>query len=454
MRTAAGVMLVVGLLAAAGMPARGQEPVDRLATALAEAYRTSPDLEAARARVRAVAEQVPQALAGFRPQLFTSGSIDAITGRSRAEAGPETDLDNVGVSTALSLRQNLYAGGGTRAAVRAAEARLRAETLRLTDTTQNIFLQAVEAYTAVWRDRHVRRLAERNRERLMRHLEATRDRFQVGEVTRTDVAQAEARLEQARAEVERATADVVASQARFLRVVGRPAADPLADPTELRDLPASLEEALARIPHHPLVQAAEADLAAARAGVDVAFAALLPSVDAEASLAYADDPSAPVDWQRSASVRLAVRVPLYQGGGEYARVREARRQVEAAERALEATRREVERRVRTAWERLRAAGAALRAFEAQVQANRVALEGVQQEAMVGARTVLDVLDAEQELFQSEVNLVRARGDRILAGYELAAALGELEPARLGLDLTPYDPEAYAQTARQRLFGLE
>ncbi len=455
MRESVGIILAAWVLAAPmAAVAEATEPVDRLATALEETWRTNPDLEAARARLRAVAEGVPQALAGFRPRLFVNGSVDATTGRSKSETGVETDLDNGGASAALSLRQNLYAGGGTTAAVRAAEATLEAERFRLVDTTQNVFLAAVEAYVAVWRDRHVLRLARRNRDRLVRHLEATRDRFRVGEVTRTDVAQAEARLEQAKAEVERARADVAAAEARFLRTVGRPAAEALAEPAEPADLPAKLDDALARTDGHPLIRAAAADLRAAAAGVDAAFAVLLPSLDAEATLAYADDPSSLVDWQRSATVRLSVTVPLFQGGGEYARVREARRSREAARRALDSVRREVQRRARTAWERLRAARAATRAFEAQVAANRVALEGVQQEAMVGARTVLDVLDAEQELFQSEVNLVRARGDRILAGYELLAALGELRPGRLGLAGTVPDPTDYARRVRGRLFGLD
>ncbi len=455
MRETVGILFAAWVLMAA-LPVEAQEtaPVERLKGALEETWRSNPDLEAARARLRAVAERVPQALAGFRPRLFASGNVDATTGRSRSETGVETDLDNAGAGAALSVRQNLYAGGGTTAAVRAAEATLEAERLRLVDTTQNVFLAAIEAYVAVWRDRHVLRLALRNRDRLVRHLEATRDRFRVGEVTRTDVAQAEARLEQAKAEVERARADVVASEARFLRTVGRPPAEVLADPAEPEDLPTELDDALARTDGHPLIRAAAADLRAAEAGIDVAFAALLPSLDAEATLAYADDPSSLVDWQRSASVRLSVTVPLFQGGGEYARVREARRNLEAARRALDSVRREVRRRAHTAWERLRAARAAMRAFEAQVAANRVALEGVQQEAMVGARTVLDVLDAEQELFQSEVNLVRARGDRILAGYELLAALGELVPERLGLAGTVSDPADYARRARGRLFGLD
>lgn len=452
---------LVGALAAACLVgalrvAAAQEgpPVADLNSALAEAYRTSPELEAARARVRAAAERIPQALAGFRPSLFLRGSVESVTGSAETSFGTRSDLDNTASAAALAVQQNLYAGGGTTAAVRAAEAGFEAERLRLLDSTQNVLLSAVEAYVAVWRDRDVLRLSEANRERLRRHLQATRDRFQVGEVTRTDVAQAEARLEQARAEVERATAQLRTSEATFRRVIGRPPAERLGEPAGPAELPTTLGEALARVDDHPLVRAALMDLEAARAGRRQALAGLLPRVDLEANLAVADDPTTQLDWQRSASLRLGVSVPIWQGGAQHARVREAGQQVQAAQRAVDAARREVARRVRTAFEQLRATEAAIRAVEAQVRANRVALRGVEQEAAVGARTVLDVLDAEQELFRSQVDLVRARADRITAAYGLAAALGRLLPGELGPAVEPYDPAPYARQARRRLFGLE
>ncbi len=429
-------------------------PVADLASALAEAYRTSPELEAARAGVRAAAERIPQALAGFRPGLFLQGSVESVRGDAETVFGTRSDLDNTASAAALALRQNLYAGGATTAAVRAAEAGFEAERMRLRDSTQNVLLSAVEAYVGVWRDRDVLRLSEANRERLERHLQATRDRFQVGEVTRTDVAQAEARLEQAKAEVQRAIAQLRASEATFRRVVGRPPAARLATPRGPAGLPEELGEALARVDDHPLVRAALMDLEAARAARRQALAGLLPQVDLEASLSVVDDPTTQLDWQRSARVRLGVSVPLWQGGAVHARVREAARRVEAAQRAVDAARREVARRVRTAFERLRATEAAIRAVEAQVRANRVALRGVEQEAAVGARTVLDVLDAEQELFRSRVDLVRARADRITAAYGLAAALGRLLPGEMGPVVEPYDPRPYAERARRRLFGLE
>ncbi len=416
---------------------------------LAQAYRDSPELAAARARFEAAVERVGQALSGFRPRLFVEGQVDAQAG----QAG-RADLDRAGASVALVVSQNLYAGGGTRAAVAAADEAVAAERARLLDAEQNVLLQAVRAYVATWRDRRVLELARTNQRRLARQLQATRDRFEVGEVARTDVAQAEARLARAQADVERARAELAASEAEFARVIGIQVPEELADPQLAGGLPADLEQTLAATERHPLVVAAEAEVARAERAADQAFAALLPSLDLNASLRYADDPAPATDWQRDARVELRLRVPLYQGGGEYARVREQRRRIEAARRRLDQVRREVRRRAASAWERLTASRAAVRALESEVEANRIALEGVQQEALVGARTVLDVLDAEQELFRARVDLARARADEVLASYELQAAVGGLLADRLGLDVPVYDPRAYERRQRGRWWGLE
>lgn len=444
--TAVALALLAGLVASAAIAA---EPVNTLRQALEATYAENPELDAARARLRAVDENVPQALAGFRPRVFVDGNADAVSGQT--DLG---DLDRKGVGVALSLRQNLYAGGGTEAAVRRAEQQVRAERGRLFATEQQVLLAAVEAYSATWRDRAVLDFARNNRDRIARQLQATRDRFSVGEVSRTDVAQAEARLSRARADVEQALADLAASTAEFRRVIGRDPADPLAEPEVYEGLPGSLEEALARAENHPAVVAARFDLEAARAAVDEAAAGLRPTLDLRADASYASEPSASLDWQRSGSVGLQLSVPLYEGGAVYARVRQARQTVTQRQRDLDAVTREVQRQVASAWEALRATGAAISAFEAQVRANRIALEGVRQEALVGTRTVLDVLDAEQELFDSQVSLVRAQRDRVVASYRLASAIGELGAARLGLAVELYEPEAYYQRQRTRLFGLE
>ncbi len=421
---------------------------ETLSDALKLTYERNPDLEAARARLRAVVEQVPQALAGFRPQFFVDGLAESVRGQSKLA---DSDRDTYG-ATARVL-QNLYAGGGTTAAVARAEANVRAERARLYVTEQEVLLQAVAAYTAVVRDREVLRIAINNAERLKQHLAATKDRFEVGEVARTDVAQAQARYARGLADVESARADLASSVTEYRRVVGQEPGELTTVPA-LESLPESLEEAYALADKHPSIEAARYQLTAARQAVLEARAGLLPSVDLEGRLSYTEEPTALVDWQREARLGVSVSIPLYQGGAVYARVREARQTVTRFQRELDSAVRRVQKQVGEAWERLMAAAELIRAFEAQVKANRIALEGVQEENLVGTRTVLDVLDAEQELFDSRTGLVRATQAHVLASYQLKSAIGQLTAVDLGLEVEVYEPDRYYERNRARLFGLE
>jgi len=438
-------MAVAGIsLAAPG----GGAGAETLSDALELTYQRNPDLEAARARLRAVVEQVPQALAGFRPRIFLDGSAAVVRGQNELA---DVDRDTYGASA--RVLQNLYAGGGTTAAVARAEASVRAERARLYVTEQEVLLQAVAAYTAVVRDREVLRIAISNAERLKQHLAATRDRFEVGEVARTDVAQARARYSRALADVEAARADLASSETEYRRVVGQEPGE-LSTVPALEALPATLEEAYALSDKHPLIEAARYQLTAAREAVQEARAGLLPTVDLEGRLTYTEEPTATIDWQREARIGVNVSIPLYQGGAAYARVRQARQTVTRTRRELDSAVRRVQKQVGEAWERLMAAAELIRAFEAQVEANEIALEGVQEENLVGTRTVLDVLDAEQELFDSRTGLVRATQAHVQASYQLKSAIGQLTAYELGLEVELYEPDRYYEQNRARLFGLE
>lgn len=418
-----------------------------LQDAFVAAYLTSPRIEAGRARLRQANELVPQALSGWRPQVFLDGGIEGVDA--------ETDIGSANRTSpqaSLSVRQNLYAGGGTVAATNQAENQVQAERQRLVALEQTVLLDVVDAYTAVWRDQSVLELALNNEQRLRRQLEATRDRFSVGEVARTDVAQAEARLARARADIETAKADLAASRALYKRVVGEEPRN-LKEPAALKRLPRSLADAQAIAAANPEIIAATFDLYAARDAVDVQLADLLPSLDLQAESSYADQPSSQLRWQRQNAVGLNLSIPLYQGGGEYAEVRQSRQRARELRDQLEESYRTVQQAVNASWDRLLAAEASIEAFREEVRANRIALEGVEQEALVGARTVLDVLDAEQELFTSEVNLVRAVREEILASYQVKQAVGELTVANLALPVEPYDPAVEYRAARTRLFGL-
>lgn len=422
-----------------------------LREALVTTYLTSPQLESGRSELRQVDELVPQALSGYRPSLFLNGDLTAEKTTARA-LNNVVRQDRSGKSVNLTLRQNLYSGGGTQAQVSQAENQVRAQRARLYGLEQQVMLDAVDAYTAAYRDQVVLDLALNNEERLKRQLEATRDRFEVGEVARTDVAQAEARLSRARADVEQAKADLASSRAFYERVVGE-APSKLEEPKVLRELPKTETETRAIAAQNPDIIAATFDLYAARDNVDVQFSSLLPSLDLQGVLEYADQPTANTEWGRTALFGLNLSVPLYQGGGEYSRVRESRQRVRQQRDNLESAQRSVQELVTASWERLLAATAAIDAFQAEVRANQIALEGVEQEALVGARTVLDVLDAEQELFTSQVNLVRASREEILASYQLKLAIGQLTVEGLELPVEPYDAVAYYDRNRTRLFGI-
>ncbi len=448
-----GIGSCLGSAAAIALVAMGGATANAapLRDALVTTYLTSPTLEAGRSELRQVDELVPQALSGYRPSLFLNGDL---TGeKSTIRQNNEVFQQNrSGKSVNLTLRQNLYSGGGTQAQVSQAENQVRAQRARLYSLEQQVLLDAVTAYTAAYRDQSVLDLALNNEERLQRQLEATRDRFEVGEVARTDVAQAEARLSRARADVEQAKADLASSRAFYERVIGE-APSKLEEPEVLQALPKTESETRAIAAQNPDIIAATFDLYAARDNVDVQFSSLLPSLDLQGLVEYDDQPTANIEWDRNAALGLNLSVPLYQGGAEYSRVRESRQLVRQQRDQLETANRSVQELVTSSWENLLAATASIDAFRSEVRANQVALEGVQQEALVGARTVLDVLDAEQELFTSQVNLVRAQAIEVVASYQLKLAIGQLTVEGLELPIEPYDAVAYYERNRTRLFGV-
>ncbi len=435
------------LVLLAGMT--GSARSDTLSEAMISAYLNSPRLEAARAELRATDELVPQALAAGRPQVFLDGTVDAFT--TDTDVSERDDRLTRGVN--LSVRQPLYAGGGIQAGIRRAESTVRAERAFLVATEQQVLLDAIDAYTATWRDRAVLDLARTNETRIRRQLQATRDRFEVGEVARTDVAQAQARLARAQSDIELATADLAASTAAFRDIIGF---DPgmLSEPQAFAPLPASESEAQALAAANPNITSATFRLQAAREGVDVAFADLLPSLDLAGNLRYQENETRAVDRRDEARVGLQLSVPLFQGGADRSRVRQERQLVEARRNDLEDTLRGVQRSVTTFWERALAARAAIVALEEEARANQIALDGVEEEALVGQRTVLDVLDAEQELFTSQTDLVRAQREWVVATYQLKSAVGELTVAGLGLAVQPFDAEANYLQQRDRLFGID
>lgn len=444
-----GVVITAACMAAAGVPAQAQT----LEEALVLAYQNNPSLRAARARVRAADEGIARALSGWRPTIRVIGEggwnqseTDFGTG---APVKPETTHPRGGRAT---IDQNIFRGGSTVAGTRRAEANVESERARLAQVEQNVLINATTAYMDVVRDTAIIELNQSNEKVLLRQLEAARDRFRVGEVTRTDVAQAESRLARARADRIRAEGSLVQSRASFRNVMGG-APGKLVPAKPPADTVSSQEEAVSRARQNAfgVVQAKFAEEAARRQVREI-VGELLPRVDVNGEAEMTQQRFNRESETTSYSGTLRLTIPLYQAGGVYARIREAKQVAgQRRDEYRQAIRDAVEGGARS-WEALKTARARIRAFSSEIRAAEIALEGVRQEALVGSRTVLDVLDAEQELLDARVNLVTALRDEVVAAYQLRAATGDLTARKLGLPVKYYDPKVYHDENRGRWFG--
>lgn len=425
-----------------------------LQEALALAYANNPNLQAARAQLRAVDENVPQALAGWRPTVQVAGSIGTAQGRTTNTAsGNRADTNRNPASIQASVSQPLSRGGRTTASTRRAENQVLAQRARLLATEQQILSDTVNAYVAVIRDQEEVRLNINNEQVLTRQLQATNERFRVGEITRTDVAQAESRLAGTRASRADAEGRLQQSRATFTRLVGQPP-QRLVAPQPLRVPVATAAEAGTQAGlNNPNVVAALFDEAAARDLVDVNFSSLLPQVSLNGSTFRNDNSSSPDSRITGSQVTANVTVPIFQGGAEYAQVRQARQTAQQARQLVDDQRRLATQQATSAWETLTAARAQVDSVRAQIRAAEIALDGVQREAIVGSRTTLDVLNAEQELLNARVSLVRALANVITASHSLTASVGRLTARDLSLPVQIYNMEAYYNAVRNRWVGL-
>lgn len=440
--------LGVGFVLAAS-PAAGQS----LDETLAAAYSTNPTLRAARAQLRAVNEGVPQALSNWRPTVTVTGT--AGKQRIESETSVSTSNDTTTPLTASAvLSQPLYRGGRTIAETARAENEVLAQRAALDSVEQSILLRAATAYMDVWRDQSVLDLNINNERVLQRQLEASQDRFTVGELTRTDVAQSETRLAVATADRIAAEGNLSTSRAIFQEVVGiAPAV--LAAPPPVDNLPSGLDETVqSAVATNPDVLAATFAEKAAQKRVREVVGELLPTVSIDASVSHNEETSVSGSETDAAQVLAKITVPLYQQGAVSSRVREAKQISSQRRLEIDEVRRRQEQEAVSAWRALETARAQTRSFEAGVRSAEIALEGVRQENSVGARTVLDILDAEQELLDAKVNLVRSQRDTVVTGFQVLAAAGRLSARDRGLKVDVYDPEVDYKKVRSRWFGLD
>ena len=354
----------------------------------------------------------------------------------------------------LTVTQPLFTGFQTVSATDAAEYNVQGARARLANVEQSVLLSGVTAFMNVVRDRAIVELNINNEQVLQRQLEATRDRFSVGEVTRTDVAQVEARLASAVATRIASEGQLDVSRANYRNLIGDvPGA--LVPPPPPTDIPASRDAALDQsLTRNPNVVAASYDERAALSTVRQITGELLPSVNLQGTASRAFNTTAESVRNDDLEALVVLTVPLYQQGATYARIRAAKQTVLQADQLLNQARRSALENATSAWESMDAARAQITSLEAQVEASQIALEGVQREAQVGSRTVLDVLNAEQELLNARVSLVTARRDLIVASYTVKSAIGELLAQNLNLSVDYYDPSRHYLEVRDRWVGTE
>ncbi|MYE00123.1 MAG: TolC family outer membrane protein [Alphaproteobacteria bacterium] len=419
-------LAVLPAAAALALAAPALAAADTLLEAMAKAYVANPQLEAERARLRAADEGVPQALSGWRPTVTARGSAgygSYYTKRRRPpSSGTETRKP---ASVRLEATQPLYDGNRSAARLQAAKHRVSAQRARLVAVEQTVFLATGLAFMDVVRDQAVVELTVNNVSVLRRRLQAAEDQFEVGEVTRTDVAQAEARLARAIAERVSAEGRLETSRASYQRVVGE-LPGRLEAPPPLASLPGTKEEAVeAASQENPELAAATFEERAALEDAEAVRSELLPRVNLTGTVSHASDATGRGTRNNDVTVAATVSVPLYEAGSVTSR-RRASIETASRFRAVREDRRRtaVEQAVR-AWENLAAARARLESLTTEVRASEIALDGLQQEAEVGTRTLLDVLDAEQDLLDARVNVVRTKQAEAVASYQLAAAIGRL-----------------------------
>ncbi len=453
----APVARLLGLPASAGT-ARAQT----LEQALAQTYSNNPTLQTARATLRVVDENVPQALAGWRPSVVLSGnygSLDSQT-RSRVPQGPGRpdvsiyDDNNRDPSNfTATLTQPLYRGGRTVSSTRRAENQVLAQRARVLATEQQVLQQAVNAYLNVIRFQEEVRLNINNVQVLQRQLDATNERFRVGEITRTDVAQAQSRIAAARAARAGSEGQLQTQRAVFRQVTGI-TPERLVAPQPLRQPARTAQDAaqLAGV-NNPSVVAALFDEASARDFIDVQLSVLLPQATVQAQALRNDNTQIRGTRLTGQQLTATLSVPIYQGGGEYAAVRAARQDANRNRQVVDDQRRTAVQQASSAWETLGANRAQVDSNRAQIRAAEVALDGVQREAVVGSRTTLDVLNAEQELLNARVSLVQALTAVVTSSYSLAGAVGRLTARDLALPVPLYDLEEYYRAVRDRWIGL-
>ena len=454
---------------------------ETLTSALAKAYSNNQDLNAARAQLRATDENVPQARAGLRP--FVSGVGNARLNRSRTSSGDDISTAysrTQSLGFGIQINQTIFDGFQTPNNVASAQAQVRAAQENLSNTEQNTLSDAVAAYMNVLRDRQIASLRRQNLGFLQEQVRASRARFEVGEGTRTDVAQAESQQALATALLNSALSQVASSEATYFSVIGDAPTNLKPGSAPMRLLPKSVDRAFAISQReHPAILATLSAVDAAAYQVKSSEGAFLPQVSITGSVddTYAqanseggssrsssssasglpgvsiNRPNVITQNETSASIGAQVTIPIYQGGRNSSVVRQNKEILGQRRIEVDSARDQVRAAVATSWAQLQAARANITGYQAQVQAAKLALNGVSEERNVGQRTTLDVLNAQADVISAQILLVGSQRDEVVAGYAVLSAIGRLSHDQLALAGKSYKPADHYKAVEDKWYGL-
>lgn len=438
-----GVLLLSGAALVPAWPALAEN----LRGALTKAYTNNSALNSDRASVRIYDEDVAIAKSGYRPYINGFGSY------SRGRSATTTFYTTAG-AIGIQLSQKIFDGFVTKNSVAAAKTQAQAQREYLRNSEQNLLFAAVEAYADVYAARRIAAYRAENLAALEEQVRSDKAKLEVGDGTRTDLAQSEAQRSQAVSQLSQARADVKSKEATYRRIVGEPAGA-LDPPPASAGLPKTLDQGFyiaAMV--HPAILSAKYAVDAAAYNVKTKEGALLPSVDATASTSYTDIYNGPTTGQgRANSIGLTLNVPVYQGGSLSAQVRQSKEQLGQAEIQVDSIRDQVREQLVSAWSQLEGARSAAYAYRDSVAAGKIALEGRVQENIVGQATTLDVLNSRSMLIDAEVGLVNAERDLLVAGYAVKVALGGMGAVALGLPVRLYDPKEHYNAVRNQVIGV-
>jgi outer membrane protein len=445
---------------AAVVPMFGAVPAaaDTMHAALARAYQNNPQLNAQRASVRVTDEIVPQALAGYRPSVAVTASggyqyTDVTSPITAAGQSASARGGQFPRAVGATVSQTLFNGQQTANRVRAAESQVSAAREALRVLEQSVLLAAATIYMDYLRDSAIVEVQRSNVRVIAQTLKQTRDRFNVGEVTSTDVAQAEAQLAAGQTQQLAAESNLTTTRANFRRIIGNEPGQLTPGSPVDRLLPGALASAVdLGLTENPNVTAAISGIDVSYLNVKVSEGALFPTLTVQASAQQGYDQSITIPKQFVGSAIAQLSVPIYQGGGEYALIRQSKETLAGQRLNLEQIRDQIRSGVVQAWGQLAAGKAQVASAGTQVLASEVALNGVREEARAGQRTTLDVLNAQLALVNARVALVTAQHARVVASYALLSAVGRLSPQVLKLNTPVYDPSVHYHQVRDSWFG--